>query len=115
MNQQNSGDGNSRNDPFTNMMFGGRRPPGQQQSYQQPPQNFNQPFGHGPPQQSYQQPQQQINKPAQKNKALSYFMKEDGSWDYEKLGNGFQQVTGIAGKVTPMVKQISPLIALFKK
>lgn len=46
---------------------------------------------------------------------MSYFTKEDGTLDYEKIGNGVIQVYGIAGKVVPLVKNLSPLLSVLKK
>ncbi|UTR11212.1 YppG family protein [Evansella sp. LMS18] len=110
----------SRSDPFTNMMFGSGRPPGQgaPQIFQQHQQAGQHPatyqgYAHG--QYSHQTPYQQPQAHQSKKGVLSHFMKEDGTWDYVKIGNGVQQAYGIAGKVSPMVKQISPLLALLKK
>ena len=63
-----------------------------------------------------QQPQQSQQQQRQKNnKVMSYFMREDGSLDYEKIGNGVQQVYGIAGKFGPMMKNLSPLLSSILK
>lgn len=76
-----------------------------------------------PFQQNYDYPQPYMNQqfPMQKhksgmsNKIMTYFKTDDGSLDYEKIGNGVMQVYGIAGKVAPMVKNLSPLLGLLKK
>ncbi|MDG5786828.1 YppG family protein [Evansella sp. AB-P1] len=114
-------------DPFTQMIFGPPRPQQNHQAeqyqpphpYQQHYQNqYGQPFHQGNPYQQhggqYPYPQQKMKGP-KGSKVYSYFLKEDGSLDYEKIGNGVQQVSGIAGKVGPMVKQLSPLWSMLKK
>ncbi|SDZ03404.1 YppG-like protein [Evansella caseinilytica] len=110
-------------DRFSQMLFG---PPGQQHNYYQPPHQAmhppNQANYYHQYQQQYQYPNPSQGHPAQQQppakgnkKILQYFMKEDGTWDYEKIGSSVQQVSGIAGQFSPLVKQLSPLLAFFKK
>ncbi|ADU31265.1 hypothetical protein [Evansella cellulosilytica] len=127
-------------DPFSQMMFGPPRPPMQQaQQYQQQYHPQQQQVQHiqQPQQQTqhtqYPHPQQQpfqnqpqfpqhmgtpmghqgAGKKINSKKMMSYITKEDGTLDYAKIGNGFQQVYGIAGQVTPMIKKITPFITKF--
>ncbi|MFA9555920.1 YppG family protein [Evansella sp. AB-rgal1] len=132
---------NRQSDPFSQMLFGASRmnqteqrhqvtqQPPQQHPQQHPPFQQQQRMQFQPQQQQYQEmhyqhPQQhggQYQQPYQQQqgkksfKMMNYFKKDDGTLDYEKIGTGFQQVTGIAGQVRPLVKQLSPLLAYFKK
>lgn len=51
------------------------------------------------------------------NKAsfLNQLQKEDGSFDFEKILNHGGQIVEIVNQARPLVKQMGPLIDLFKK
>ncbi|MDQ0256530.1 hypothetical protein J2S74_003950 [Evansella vedderi] len=123
-------------DPFSNMMFGPPRPPMNERPnpfFQQPPRPNQMHQQHGQFQQPYQGQQQvhpfqgiqnqpgapmQGMPPGKGQKGaqfMKHFQKEDGSLDLMKIGNSVQQVYGIYGQVTPLVKQLSPLLSFFKK
>ncbi|MFC0562166.1 YppG family protein [Halalkalibacter alkalisediminis] len=84
-------------DPFDQMMFG-LRPPGYFQDYPQYPVNYS------------HQPKLQNANPL-----LSHFYTPEGKIDYKKIGNGIQQCIKISQQVGPIVKQVSPILSLFKK
>ncbi|OZM58249.1 hypothetical protein CIB95_01360 [Lottiidibacillus patelloidae] len=75
-------------DPFSQLMFGGEFPPPTQNQ----PQNMNQP---GSLQNSLQQQLQNV--------------------DIESLANNINNMMSLANELGPVVKQLSPLLELFKK
>ncbi|MFA8439147.1 YppG family protein [Pueribacillus sp. YX66] len=77
-------------DPF------GFRPPG-------PPPPYQHPHFYGQP--------RQPNRPS----FVDQFRKQDGKWDYEKMINHGGQIVSIVNQARPLVKQMGPLLSLFKK
>ncbi len=50
-----------------------------------------------------------------KTSFLNQLQKEDGSFDYEKILNHGGQIVEIVNQARPLVKQMGPLLDLFKK
>lgn len=68
-----------------------------------PPPPFQAPFAYG----QQQQPNRQH--------LLNQLRKPDGTWDYEKIINHGGQIVSIVNQARPLVKQMGPLLSLFKK
>lgn len=68
------------------------------------PPPFQAPFPYG-----QQRPQQ--------NQAnfMNQLRKPDGTWDYEKIINHGGQIMSIVNQARPLMKQVGPLLSLFKK
>ncbi|MFC7393102.1 hypothetical protein [Scopulibacillus cellulosilyticus] len=103
-------------DPFTQFMFGPPMapppyPPMQQMPMQQPMQQPQQQQVQSQPQ---PQQQQQQNSPNQQPNAMPFF-DNNGNLDFNKLMSGANQVFNMINKTGPMLKQISPLLNMFKK
>lgn len=45
---------------------------------------------------------------------IDQFRKEDGTFDYEKIVNHGGQIISIVNQAKPLVKQMKPLLSLFK-
>lgn len=80
------------------IFFGRPNPP----SHHPPahPQYFQQP----PPQYHYHPPG-----------FLDQFRKPDGNWDYDKMINHGGQILSIINQARPLVKQMEPLLSLFRR
>ncbi|WP_085521749.1 YppG family protein [Tuberibacillus sp. Marseille-P3662] len=81
-------------DPFNQMMF------------------FGPPTGPPPQQQSQDQ---QPNQTQDIKAMMSSFMDDNGNLDMNKLMDGADQVFKMVDKTKPMIKQLSPLLNMFKK
>lgn len=46
---------------------------------------------------------------------VDQFRKEDGTWDYEKIINHGGQIMSIVNQARPLMKQMGPLLSLFKR
>lgn len=88
--------------PFSGFPFNGPMPP-QQQMPTHPP--FFQ--------QMAQQPFQQ--QPVKRPGFLGQLQKPDGSWDFDKMVNHGGQIMSIVNQAKPLVKQMGPLMSLFKR
>ncbi|MBM7644011.1 hypothetical protein JOD45_000202 [Scopulibacillus daqui] len=98
-------------DPFTQFMFGlPTAPPPYQPMQQMPMQQPKQVQSQSQPQQT----NQQQNPPSQPPNAMP-FLDNNGNLDFDKLMSGANQVFNLINKTGPMLKQISPLLNLFKK
>ncbi|WP_112180962.1 MULTISPECIES: YppG family protein [Paraliobacillus] len=70
----------------------------------------NQPYPLIPNRRPYQMP------PVQKKQSLlTQFKTADGNFDFDKITATAQQVQGIYTQVSPMIKQVSPLITKYIK
>lgn len=92
MGQPNQSQQNGYIDPFTQMMFG---PP----TASPPPQQQNQPANQG----------------NNVSGMMPSFFDENGNMDFNKMMAGADQLYKVINKAGPMMKQISPLLSLFKK
>ncbi|MDD9147290.1 YppG family protein [Sporolactobacillus sp. CQH2019] len=86
-------------DPFTHFMFGAGRPP------VQPPQAFYQNNGW----------QASAPKSSQHPGFLKPFLDQNGHFDTGKMMNGATQLVTVFKQTAPAVKQLSPLLKLFKR
>lgn len=75
----------------------GFRPPGPPPPFQQQPYHYGQ--------------QPQPNRPS----FVNQFRKQDGTWDYEKMINHGGQIMGIVNQARPLMKQMGPLLSLFRR
>ncbi|WP_353947586.1 YppG family protein [Sporolactobacillus sp. Y61] len=97
--QQGQNPGDSAYDPFTHLMFGSPLPPAH------PAQNYYQNSGWqagGVPSQAMQ--------PA----ILKPFLDQNGQFDIGKVVNGATQVVSVINQTAPAIKQLSPLLKMFK-
>ncbi|RYM01775.1 hypothetical protein EWH99_11895 [Sporolactobacillus sp. THM7-7] len=87
-------------DPFTHLMFGSQLPPSQ------PPQEFyqNSAWQASGTQSAPNHPQ-----------FLKPFLDKKGNIDMGKVMNGASQIVTVINQTAPAVKQLSPLLKLFKK
>ncbi|RYL95604.1 hypothetical protein EWI07_00025 [Sporolactobacillus sp. THM7-4] len=91
-------------DPFTHFMFGSQLPPNL------PPQEFYQ--NNGWQASGTQAPQQT---PQGQPGFLKPFLDQNGHIDVGKVMNGANHFVSVINQTAPAVKQLSPLLKLFKK
>lgn len=72
------------------------------------------PFGFRPPSPP---PPYHYGPPPQQNRPtfVNQLKKADGTWDYEKIINHGGQIVSIVNQARPLMKQMGPLLSLFKR
>lgn len=74
--------------------------------WQNDPRYTRPPFSQSHPHEYYNQQNQGL---------LEQLRKPNGEWDYEKIMNHGGQIVSIINQARPLIKQMGPLLSLFKK